>query len=234
MTYLQDVEAPEGMVFSVVSEQNITQIVSNFKDVGAGIDGINVKMLKSLLPCILSHLTCLINACLKKSIFPSIFKVALITPKHKSGYKSLFSNYRPISVLPVFSKVLETVMFNQIMSFLSIHNVLFDYQFGFRPKHSTYMPLSLLHDLITANLVEGLTSAGIYLDLARAFDTVNIEILLRKLPKYGIAGPALNLLSSYLSQRIHRRMKALFLDMNQSHVGSHRVQSWDPFSFLCM
>ena len=95
-------------------------------------------------------------------------------------------------------------MFNQMNSFLSMHNVLYDYQFGFRPKHSTYMPLSLLHDLITANLVEGRFSAGIYLDLARAFDTVNTEILLKKLSKYGITGSALKLLTSYLTHRIHR------------------------------
>ena len=104
MSYMHVTEVPERMTFSAVSEQYIIQIVSNLKDVGAGVDGINVKMMKHLLPCILSHLTCLINSCLNNSIFPSAFKVGLITPIHKSGSKSLFSNYRPISVLPVFFK----------------------------------------------------------------------------------------------------------------------------------
>ena len=107
--------------------------------------------------------------------------MAVITPVFKNGSRSQFGNYRPISVLPVISKVLEIIMFDQLTAFIGNHNILYNYQFGFRPKHSTYMPISILHDLITDNLISNKKTAGIYLDLARAFDTVNIDILLKKL-----------------------------------------------------
>ena len=132
-----------------------------------------------------------------------MLKSALIIPIYKSGSRSLFSNYRPISILPVISKVLESVIYDQLLCFITENNIIYEYQFGFRAKHSTSMPLCLLHDCITANLVDGHITAGIYLDLARAFDTVNIEILLAKLTKYGITGNALSMFSSYLSDRTH-------------------------------
>ena len=204
ISYMSDVTAPGVMSFSNVSEEYVRLLVSNLKDVGAGLDGINVKMFKLVLPSILKEVTHLVNICISKSVFPSNLKVALITPIHKSGSQSLFSNYRPISVLPVLSKVLETIMYNQLIGFFTEHNIIFDYQFGFRSNHSTYMPLSLLHDKVTSCLVDGKVSAGIYLDLARAFDTVNTNILLQKLSKYGIIGDSLNLLTSYLTDRSHR------------------------------
>ena len=141
--------------------------------------------------------------CLTKSTFPAVLKTALITPVYKAGSRSHFSNYRPISVLPVLSKVLESVMYDQLLCFITKNKIIYEYQFGFRATHSTFMPLCLLHDFITSNLVEGRTSAGLYLDLARAFDTVNTEILLKKLTKYGISDNALALFSSYLSHRTH-------------------------------
>ena len=204
ISYMPNEVTPEAMTFSAVTEQHIHSVVSNFKDVGAGYDGINVKMFKLVLPCMLKELTYLINICLSKSIFPANLKVGLITPIHKAGSQSLFSNYRPITVLPVLSKVLETVMYNQLMDHFTTHDIIFDQQFGFRAKHSAFMPLSLLHDNITSCLVDGKVSAGIYLDLARAFDTVNITILLQKLSKYGITGNSLSLLTSYLTGRFHR------------------------------
>ena len=97
------------------------------------------------------------------------------------------------------------------------------------------MPLSLLHDLITENLVEGHTSAGIYLDLAGAFDTVNTKILLNKLPKYGIVDSALNLLTSYLTHRTRRlKYEDTISGPEPISCGFHRAQSWDPFSFFCI
>ena len=95
-------------------------------------------------------------------------------------------------------------MFQQLISFVSSNNILYDCQFGFRSKHSTYMPIALLHDYVASNIAKGHISTCIYLDLARAFDTVNIKILLRKLPRYGIDGNSLDLLTSYLSHRRHQ------------------------------
>ena len=203
LSYLNDVVVPEVLTFRPVSSEFVSRTIHGFNDVGAGIDGINTKLLKHLVPVILPQLTHLVNLCLSQSKFPAMLKTALITPIYKSGSRSLFSNYRPISVLPVLSKVLESVMYDQLLSFINEHNIIYECQFGFRTKHSTFMPLCILHDYITSNLVDGRTTVGIYLDLARAFDTVNIDILLKKLPKYGITGNALKLFVSYLSDRTH-------------------------------
>lgn len=203
LSYLNDLAVPEMLTFHSVSQQYVSNLIAGFKEVGAGLDGISSKLLKLLTPAILPQLTHLVNVCLSKNTFPTVLKTALITPVYKSGSRLLFSNYRPISVLPVISKVLESVIFDQLLTFVTENNIIYSCQFGFRSKHSTFMPLCLLHDYITSNLVKGHTSAGIYLDLARAFDTVNIEILLKKLSKYGITGNALQLFSSYLSHRTH-------------------------------
>ena len=177
--------------------------------------------MKKILDSIERQITHLINLCLTKNIFPKVIKIGMITPIYKSGNPSLFSNYRPISVLPVLSKVLETVMQSQLLDFISANDILIDCQFGFRAHHSTYMPLSLLHDNITSNLVDGLITAGIYLDLARAFDTVNTEILLSKLEKYGICGSALDLLRSYLTDRTHQ-LKFMHATSGTNHISSQK------------
>ena len=95
-------------------------------------------------------------------------------------------------------------MYKQLVTFINDHNILFDYQFDFRAKHFTYMPICILHDYITDNLISNHKTVGIYLDLARAFDTVNINILLQKLNLYGIADNALDFITSYLSNRTHK------------------------------
>ena len=204
LSYMHDVEVPEMMVFEPVTEQEIFLIVMKLKETGAGCDQINAKLLKLILPSILPQLKHLINLCVNKCTFPSSLKMAVITPVYKGGSKTMFSSYRPISVLPVISKVLETIMYNQLMMFITKNNILYDNQFGFRAMHSTYMPISILHDFITDNLTQRRKSAGIFLDLARAFDTVNINILLQKLNAYNISGNALSFLTSYLTNRTQR------------------------------
>ena len=201
MQYMNDVQAPEMMSFNPTTEWHVGKTVTELREVGAGLDGISTKLIKSLLPVILTELTHLINLCITKSIFPKTFKLALITPIYKAGTRTNFSNYRPISILTALSKVLESIMYDQLITFISANDILYDFQFGFRQKHSTYMPISLLHDFITENLSVRRKAAAIYLDLARAFDTVNIDILLRKLSKYGIGDSAYQLLSSYLTSR---------------------------------
>ena len=204
LAYMHDVQVPEMMVFSQVTEQDVLHIVMNLKETGAGFDRISAKILKLILPVIISQLKHLLNLCIASAIFPSSLKVAVITPVFKGGSKTSFSSYRPISVLPTISKILEMIMYRQLLTFVNHHNILFDHQFGFRAKHSTYMPISILHDLITDSLTSNHKMAGIYLDLARAFDTVNINILLEKLRLYNVTGNSLDFLTSYLTNRVHR------------------------------
>ena len=109
-----------------------------------------------------------------------------------------FSNYRPISLLSIVSKILERLMYNRILDFLNKHKILNKYQFGFRMNRSTYMALIILIENLMKALENGESVIGILLDFQKAFDTV---ILLDKLCIYGIRGPALSWITIYLSNR---------------------------------
>ena len=128
-----------------VTPHCILKTVNNLKEAAAGIDEINAKLLKLLIPSIISEGTHLVNLCLLKGVFPCIFKQALITPIIKAGSYAVFSNYRPISILPVFSKILESIMYMQLISFVIENSILYQNQFDFRSGHSTYMPAAFLH-----------------------------------------------------------------------------------------
>jgi hypothetical protein len=167
----------------------------------SGIDDISSIMLKSIIgniSCVLSHI---FNLSINVSIVPSKLKIAKVTPIFKSGDPHNFTNYRPISILPATSKLLEKVIYKRIHDFISAHNILSPYQFGFRQKRSTYMAINELYSKIAQNLDNKLHSIGIFLDLSKAFDTLNHEILLNKLNSYGIRGVANDWLRSYLSNR---------------------------------
>ena len=141
------------------------------------------------------------NLCLYKNVFPKCLKIAVIKPIFKAGSKFEFTNYRPISILPSISKILERIIYNQLSEFLTANNSLYDYQFGFRKKHCTYMPVSILYDNITSSMANSQTPIAIYLDLKKAFDTVHHDILLQKLSKYGNGDETLNIFKSYLNER---------------------------------
>ena len=103
----------------------------------------------------------------------------------------LVNNYRPISILPTFSKTFEKLMYNQLNTYIEKQKILYEYQFGFRKNHSTNLALIVLIDKILKKLDNGNFVLGLFLDLSKAFDTVNHEILINKMCKYGIRGIAL-------------------------------------------
>jgi hypothetical protein len=129
-------------------------------------------------------------------------KIAKVIPIFKNEDKKLISNYRPISVLPIFSKILEKIMYRRVITYFENNKFLTGKQYGFREKHSTYMALIELIDRITEELDNKKFSLGIFIDLSKAFDTIDHKILLDKLQLYGIRGIALEWLSSYLSNRL--------------------------------
>ena len=128
-------------------------------------------------------------------------KTARIIPIYKKDEPNLFGKYRPISILPAFSKFFEKVMYDRMIDFINKHNILFDNQYGFRSQHSTSLALIRLIDQISSSIDSKKFCVGIFLDLLKAFNMVNHTILLNKLENYGFKGTALQWVRNYLSSR---------------------------------
>ena len=151
-----------------------------------GLDRISTRLLKDAATVIAPTLTEIFNHLLKSSTFPQIWKDGKLTPIFKCGDCSNMSNYRPITVLPILSKILECFVHTQICNHLSENNILSPQQFGFRPKLSTSTALAFFTDHIFDNANNGLLTASVFLDFSKAFDTVDLAILLRKLKSVGL------------------------------------------------
>ena len=123
---------------------------------------------------------------LKKGIFPEKLKIAKVSPIFKKGDTSILSNYRPISVLPCFLKILERIMYSRLYTYLAENNILFNKQFGFRAGHSTEQATLELIDQISDSFNDKSYFLGIFIKLLKAFDTVDHKILLKTLHHYGI------------------------------------------------
>ena len=146
-------------------------------------------------------LSVLFNNCINASIFPDELKIARVVPLFKTGDKNDITNYRPISLLPVLSKIFEKLIHSRLISFFDENNVLYNKQFGFRKQHSTVHALHTAVSQIINSLNNNETVLGVFLDFSKAFDTVMHNILVKKLEHYGIRDKALTLLLNYLSNR---------------------------------
>ena len=118
-------------------------------------------------------------------------KIANVVPIFKANDEMIFSNYRPVSVLPVFSKLMERLIYNRLIHYINENKLLYKYQSDFQAGKSTHMALIVLLDKITEALERGECVIGVFLDFSKAFDTVDHSILLKKMHKYGIQGLAL-------------------------------------------
>ena len=151
---------------------------------------------------------------------------------HKKDSKLDFSNYRPISLLSNVEKILEKLMYNRIYKFFSDNNLIYSLQFGFRQKYSTVHTLTSLTESIRKYLDEGNIGCGIFVDLQKAFDTVEHDILLSKLEHYGIRGLANEWFKSYLSNR-KQYVSINGCESNLADVKwcSSRISSWPTVIF---
>ena len=166
-----------------------------------GLDKISARLLKDSADIIAPSLQALINKSFREGKFPSNWKSAKVVALFKNGDKSNCDNYRPISILPTISNIIERAVHKQFYEFLQVNNLLFKDQFGFRNKMSTSSALLQFTDSLLKSMDEGLVSGVVYLDLKKAFDTVDHSLLLLKLSEYGVSTACLKWFRSYLSQR---------------------------------
>ena len=166
-----------------------------------GHDGISSELLKLISNDIAHSITLIINQSLKSGIFPNQLKIAKVTPIYKKDDKKIITNYRPISALPVVSKVFETVIHEQLSDYFLSNNLFSAQQYGFRKNSSTELAALELIDRLLAKLKNHKIPINFYIDLAKAFDSLNHDILLDKLSYYGVNGTPKTLLKSYLSDR---------------------------------
>lgn len=187
--------------FEPISETDILKILDDLKSKNShGIDGLSSKLLKSLKTAIAKPISILINQSFLTGIFPDCLKIAKVIPIYKKDNNKLFSNYRPISLLPALSKAFEKAIFIQLYSYFDSNNLFFESQYGFRTRHSTETAtLELVNRVLTA-FESNLTPISIFLDLSKAFDTLEHRVLLEKLKFYGIHNTPLRLLENYLSK----------------------------------
>lgn len=195
----------ESIFFTPTDESEILKIINSLKSESApGFDGVSNRLLKMSQHILAPPLAYLYNLSLSSGVVPDRLKIANVTPVFKSGDPHDVTNYRPISLLTSFSKILEKIVNSRLLSFLETNKLLADNQFGFRLGRSTEDAVVHMTNHITSKLDSGKKCIGVFLDLAKAFDTVSRRILFTKMHSLGIRGTPLNWFMSYFTNRKQR------------------------------
>ena len=189
------------MAIPIIIPQDVINVINSLKSKKCNVHEIPVSVLKSSKNQFAIPLTLLFNNSINNGKFPQLFKHATVVPIHKKGAKDELSNYRPISLLNVFSKIFEKLMKKFLINFLENHNILNPSQFGFRQGLNTFDALRTFSEEIYSSLDKKHSLLSIFIDFTKAFDTVRHDILLQKLYFYGIRGIIHDWFQDYLSHR---------------------------------
>ena len=174
-------------VMSSVTENEIEKIIEKLKERSCGWDDLRPSIMKFIKQSIKNPLTHISNRSFQRGVFPAELKIANVVPIFKSDDETIFTNYRPVSVLPFFfSKIRERLIYKRLIEFINENGLLYKYQFGFHKGKSTSMALVTLIDKINEALDKGECIIGVFLDFFKAFDIVDHGILLQKLELYGL------------------------------------------------
>ena len=191
-----------SLFLSPTTPHEVFDTISSLKNSKAlGYDKIATYFVKVAAKELAWPLSMLFNYSFSYGIFPDCLKIAKIIPVFKNGDKSEINNYRPISILSPFSKILEKLIYARTIEFCNKHSIIIPTQYGFRAKHCTSHALLDVTTTAFDNIQQNKYTALLFLDLKKAFDTVNHQILLEKLHYIGIRGVALSLFSSFLHKR---------------------------------
>ena len=196
----------------IITDCEITNIYSDFEEVynlckeiniskSSAIDTLSSKIIKDAFSVLVLQLVYLFNLSFIKNIFPTKWKIATVVPLYKGGSRLDVSNYRPISLLPLPGKILEKIVHKKISHYLEINDLLCNEQCGFRKERSTVHNIVSLTDSLLNAINNSDTSMAVFIDLKKAFDTINHSILLKKLEFMGIKGNLLLWITNYLHER---------------------------------
>ena len=166
----------------------------------------------------------LFDMSLESGIFPDKLKLARVIALYKAGDPANISNYRPISVLPCFSKMLERIVYNRLYKYLTTEKILYPKQFGFQRGHSTEHAIVKLANQIYESFERNKYTLGVFIDLSKAFDTVNHSVLIKKLQMYGVRGVNLAWFRSYLANRKQYISLGHDRKTDTQNMQSHRAQ----------
>lgn len=192
---------PYSLFIRPTTIQEVESVINNLKLTSPGYDNIDVKIVKKCSNVISPFLTNIINKSFKEGVFPKQLQIARVIPIFKKGDKFLSHNYRPVSVLPCFSKIFEKIMASRLLEYLGEKSLLSEHQFGFRPKYSTELAIHQLCQHMYDAIDNKKYLITVFCDLTKAFDTISHSILLEKLNVYGIRGVASSWFRSYLGNR---------------------------------
>ena len=172
-----------NVIFNInpVTGDEITKIMGPFKDGATGWDTLKPSVMKNIKEYVKYPLAHICYIFFFTGVFPKELQLANVAPVFKANDEMIFANYRPVSVLPVFSKLIERLMYNRLVSYINENHLLYKYQCGFQAGKATYMALIVLIKKITEALDKGESVIGIFLDFSKAFDTVDHGIILVKL-----------------------------------------------------
>lgn len=187
--------------FREITENDIFIALKSLKTNCSGHEGLTRQMINICCPFIVPYLCHIFNSCLASGYFPKSWKKAIVLPLPKVNQPESFSDLRPISLLPVLSKLFEKILHRQMFCFMNNNNLLAKYQSGFRKGYSSVTALLNVQDDILTAVDKGMTTALVLLDYSKAFDTIDHSLLCAKLHYYGFSDSAVSFIRNYLTER---------------------------------